>query len=112
VLTERSRTVVGPFVGTRPPDPAAPEGPPALQDAPVVNNDDPRPAITTGGYAVGVDPNFDSDHFGAWGRQLAQDVTLIGGLVQTYQPDYLLVLLGFNDVGWVRIIEAVRFLVF
>ena len=66
----------------------------------MVNNDGPGPAITTGGYAVGVDANFDSDHFGAWGRQLQQDAVLIGGLVQTYQPDYLLVMLGFNDVGW------------
>jgi hypothetical protein len=66
----------------------------------VVKNDDPGPAITTGGYAAGVDANFDSDHFGAWGRQLQQDAILIRGLVQTYQPDYLLVMLGFNDVGW------------
>jgi lysophospholipase L1-like esterase len=31
---------------------------------------------------------------------LAQQAGLIRGMVQTTQPDYLLVLLGFNDVGW------------
>jgi lysophospholipase L1-like esterase len=47
-----------------------------------------------------VDSNFGSDHFSAWGRQLAQQKSLIRGMVATYQPDYLLVLLGFNDIGW------------
>lgn len=47
-----------------------------------------------------LDPNFDSDHFSAWGRQLLQDCDLIRDMVATYQPDYLLVLLGFNDMGW------------
>lgn len=47
-----------------------------------------------------VDPNFDSDHFSAWGRQLKQDADLIRDMVATYNPDYLLVLLGFNDMGW------------
>lgn len=47
-----------------------------------------------------MDSNFSSNHFSAWGRQLAQQKYLIRGAVETYQPDYLLVLLGFNDVGW------------
>jgi len=55
---------------------------------------------TSGGYAVGVSPDFDSHHFSNWGRQLAQDAVLIRGIVRTYQPDYLLVMLGFNDIGW------------
>ncbi|CZR68450.1 uncharacterized protein PAC_18349 [Phialocephala subalpina] len=88
---------VGPFVGTRPPDTAQAPAPPALQGAPAPPS---SPPITTGGYAVGVDSNFDSDHFGAWGRQLAQDQDLIKEMVSTYDPDYLLVLLGFNDMGW------------
>jgi lysophospholipase L1-like esterase len=47
-----------------------------------------------------LDPDFNSHHFSAWGRQLAQDCNLIQDMVATYNPDYLLVLLGFNDVGW------------
>jgi hypothetical protein len=47
-----------------------------------------------------LDDDFDSDHFAAWGRQLVQDCDLIRDMVSTYQPDYLLVLLGFNDIGW------------
>lgn len=34
------------------------------------------------------------------GRQLAQDQDLIKEMVSTHDPDYLLVLLGFNDMGW------------
>lgn len=41
-----------------------------------------------------------SNHFAVWGRQIAQDKTLIKDFVTTYQPDYLLVELGFNDLGW------------
>jgi hypothetical protein len=47
-----------------------------------------------------LDPDFDSHHFSAWGRQLLQDCDLIQDMVAKYQPDYLLVLLGFNDMGW------------
>jgi lysophospholipase L1-like esterase len=89
---------VGPWVGTRPPDPAGPPVPPPLQNAPPP--DDTPTQNTTGGYAVGADPNFGSDHFSAWGRQLAQQKSLINGMIMTYQPEYLLVLLGFNDIGW------------
>lgn len=47
-----------------------------------------------------MDSNFDSNHFGAWGRQLAEDQGLINGMISEYDPDYLLVQLGFNDMGW------------
>lgn len=40
------------------------------------------------------------NHFAAWGRQVAQDKDLIRDMVAQYKPDYLLVELGFNDVGW------------
>jgi len=79
--------------------PPSPPVPPPLQDAPPVLNSDTPTQITNGGYAAGAS-SFDSDHYCAWGRQLAQASTLIGGQVATYQPDYLLVLLGFNDIGW------------
>lgn len=35
-----------------------------------------------------------------WGRQVAQDIGLIRNVVQKYEPDIILVLLGFNDMGW------------
>lgn len=62
------------------------------------------PVPNGGGYNVDIPSDSlwygNSNHFAAWGRQLAQDIGLIGGMVAEYQPDYLLVELGFNDVGW------------
>ncbi|MFF9645785.1 GDSL-type esterase/lipase family protein [Kitasatospora aureofaciens] len=89
---------VGPYQGTRPqespkPPPVPPlqgEAPPPAQSAPV----------TSGAYAPGVAKDFDADHFSVWGRQAAQDKTLIAEQVAKYQPDLLLVGLGFNDMGW------------
>ena len=88
-------------MGTRPLTPPEPPSPPGLQDAPdlSVYNELHPDQITTGGYAAGTG-SFDSDHYSAWGRQLVQASFLIGEQVATYQPDYLLVALGFNDVGW------------
>jgi lysophospholipase L1-like esterase len=88
---------VGPYTGTQPSDsPAAPAPPPVPGDPP------PLPSLprTSGGYAAGAS-SFDSDHFAVWGRQAAQDKDLISDQVQQFQPDYLLVGLGFNDMGWV-----------
>lgn len=56
-----------------------------------------------GGYAADVNSAFTGGggaHFFVWGRQLAQDVGQIAGMVSQYQPDYLLVEQGFNDMGW------------
>jgi lysophospholipase L1-like esterase len=88
---------VGPYTGTQPPDfPAAPAPPPVAGDPA------PLPSLprTWGKYAADTKPDFDSDHFAVWGRQLAQDKSLIRGQVQNFQPDILLVGLGFNDMGW------------
>ncbi len=87
---------VGPYGGTHEPALAAAPSPPPLQGA------DPAPPgalRTSGGYAAGAEA-FDSDHFAVWGRQVAQDKTLIRDQVALHQPDYLLVGLGFNDLGW------------
>jgi lysophospholipase L1-like esterase len=43
---------------------------------------------------------YASGHRAWWGRQAAQVQSTIGGWVATYQPDIILVLLGFNDLGW------------
>jgi lysophospholipase L1-like esterase len=86
---------VGPYHGTMaPPSPAPPARPPLQGTVPV----DAVPS-TTGSYAAGAQP-FDSDHFAMWGRQAAQAKTLIREQVQIYQPDLILVGLGFNDMGW------------
>lgn len=92
---------VGPYFGTT--SPAAPQAPQPVTATVTNVNDAPGPAMNNGGYALQADGStilFDSAHFAAWGRQVAQDQSLIAGMVQTYQPDTLLVELGFNDVGW------------
>ena len=89
---------VGPYKGTFPPDkPKPPRPPPLASERP--HNDIPR---SDGGYAHGISPDFlaNSDHFSAGGRQAAQAKDLIFEQVDTYQPDFCLVQLGFNDLGW------------
>lgn len=55
----------------------------------------------TGLYASGVPFAFGNEGHGAyWGRQAAQVKNNIHDWVAQYQPDYLLILLGFNDLGW------------
>ncbi|KAI7970319.1 hypothetical protein EIK77_005460 [Talaromyces pinophilus] len=57
--------------------------------------------IPTGLYNAGVPDYFtDSHHAAWWGRQCAQSKTTINGWVQSSQPDFLFILLGFNDLGW------------
>src|SRR5712691_124880 len=51
------------------------------------------------------DLSYANPHFGRandtiWGMTLAREKTAIGGKVKTYRPDYLLVLLGLNDLFW------------
>lgn len=59
------------------------------------------PATLTGVYASGVPDNFTtSSHSSWWGRQAAQTKDTIYDWVLNDQPDYLLILLGFNDLGW------------
>ena len=55
------------------------------------------------GYALDVDPEFvrsGSAHYTHWGKAAWELVPQAQDLVETYQPDYLLVELGFNDMGW------------
>lgn len=56
----------------------------------------------TGYYNDLVPASFSTTaaHAAKWGRQAAQSKETIQEWVQEYQPDYLLVLLGFNDLGW------------
>ncbi|KAF6833791.1 fibronectin type III domain-containing protein [Colletotrichum musicola] len=81
-------TFVGPFTGTFVPEK------PRLHHPPDFN----PPVNHSGGYAKGVD--FRSNHFSLWGEQTYHCRKLIGQQVEEYQPDYLLVMLGFNDMAW------------
>jgi hypothetical protein len=54
-----------------------------------------------------VDPAFDRDHEARWGRFLGAFAgqspggrQLIGADVTAYQPDYVVVMLGLNDLTW------------
>ncbi|QKX59188.1 uncharacterized protein TRUGW13939_06320 [Talaromyces rugulosus] len=88
---------VGPWIGTRQsPDETKPPSPPEIFGEPV-----PEEApLVSGGYADGVDSAFETKHFALWGRQAAEAKTEIKKMVEEYEPTYLLVLLGFNDLGW------------
>lgn len=88
---------VGPYKGTRSPPSAEAPSPPPLYTTAKTHNDT---IIASGGYAAGASPSFDSDHFAIWGRAAAEDVGTIQGFVQQAQPDVMLLMLGFNDLGW------------
>ncbi|KAH7349089.1 fibronectin type III domain-containing protein [Pyrenochaeta sp. MPI-SDFR-AT-0127] len=87
---------VGPWRGTfTPAEPIAPQ-PPLLQG----QSQPQTPDQVNGGYALDVDAGFDKDHFCHSGRQVAQVKNTIAAQVAAYQPDYVLIELGFNDLGW------------
>ncbi len=97
-----SATFVGPYTGTAHSDDQLL----AAMALPLSPADAVPPTVTAnmdGGYALDVAPEFlDSGnaHFAIWGRQAAQNVDVIGMHVRAYRPDYLLIELGFNDLGW------------
>ncbi|KFX92786.1 hypothetical protein O988_07127 [Pseudogymnoascus sp. VKM F-3808] len=87
---------VGPWTGTRqPPDAAPPPIPPTEGDP-----EPDKPPMVSGGYNKGVDTAFQSNHFALWGHQAAQSKNEIKKHMEDHQPTHLLVLLGFNDLGW------------
>ncbi|MFD8498409.1 SGNH/GDSL hydrolase family protein [Amycolatopsis sp. NPDC059657] len=79
---------VGPWTGTDVLPAAYPAGWP----------DVPNPPSRTGAYRPGV--GFDSQHLAQWGWQMHQAKDVIAANVRAQSPDYLLVELGFNDLGW------------
>ncbi len=84
----RDVTFVGPYRGTtRLP-----------RTLPATFPDESAPPYFNGVYRDGL--TFDSDHFAQWGRQAHQAKDDIRARVSQYQPKYLLVELGFNDLGW------------
>jgi hypothetical protein len=47
-----------------------------------------------------ADPKFENANDAVWGLTLFSQIDTIGATVTTYQPDYLLVLLGLDDIYW------------
>jgi hypothetical protein len=47
-----------------------------------------------------ANPQFERSNDAVWGRALVQEEAVIGAKVAAYHPDYLLVLLGINDLLW------------
>src|SRR5215469_14441918 len=47
-----------------------------------------------------ADPVFENAHDSTWGQMLANEVATIQGEVAAAQPDYMLVLLGINDLAF------------
>ncbi|PTB46522.1 hypothetical protein M441DRAFT_126012 [Trichoderma asperellum CBS 433.97] len=89
---------VGPYSGTVPPESASPPSPPPLYGT----NASTTQVGTNGGYAKDVDSGFlsNSNHFSVWGRAAAVDKGLIAGVLQQNPADLMLLMLGFNDMGW------------
>ncbi|MDI6100300.1 SGNH/GDSL hydrolase family protein [Actinoplanes sp. NEAU-A12] len=73
---------VGPWTGTR-----------------VLDADHANPMVShSGAYRPGI--SFDSANLAQWGWRMDQAKDVIGANVSGHTPDYLLVELGFNDLGW------------
>ncbi len=47
-----------------------------------------------------MDPAFDRDHAARWGQSFEVQDVRIADLVQTYDPDVVVELLGVNDLTW------------
>ena len=47
-----------------------------------------------------ANPRFERANDARWGLTLFREKDAIGGFVATYRPDYLLVLLGLDDIYW------------
>ena len=57
-----------------------------------------------GSYA---DPHFEHANDASWGMALFRERVVIGGKVAAFRPDYLLVLLGLDDLFWYGLSPAV-----
>jgi lysophospholipase L1-like esterase len=54
-----------------------------------------------------ADPNFEHANDATWGMALFREKDAIGGKVTKYRPDYLLVMLGLNDLFWFGFSQSV-----
>lgn len=88
---------VGPCGGTHPSSRNAKIVPPAVPGETVVKESGEADGGPYAGYVIS---GFSSGHFAIWGRQAAQVFPKIGAMAADYEPEYLLVMLGFNDLSW------------
>lgn len=97
---------VGPYNGTLP------------SDQPLFGGkDDPEETRTWGAYHPSTDPAFVGKHFALYGRPAWQMVDVIQAQVETYNPDIVVLHLGFNDLAWwgvppVELVERMAWLIF
>ncbi|KAH6638475.1 SGNH hydrolase-type esterase domain-containing protein [Boeremia exigua] len=94
---------VGPWTGTYPPvkpETAEPKPPPLMGDNPVGNSDSGPITNQGGAYNKGVNSDFPDRHLARWGLQAAQVKSQVFTAVERYSPSYLLLMIGFNDIGW------------
>lgn len=94
---------VGPYKGTMKTQAVQP-GPylPRLDTEPEITHPPgwlPLP-YTDGAYAKDLTRTWPTSHYSVWGRQAKQDKDQIQGYTTTHYPDFILVELGFNDLGW------------
>jgi hypothetical protein len=91
-------TFVGPISGTVEPAPASAPQPPPLFGQIIPSTD----TGNNGGYAKAVDAAFltNNHHFAFWGRAAAVDKGLIQATLEQNPADLMLLMLGFNDMGW------------
>lgn len=92
---------VGPSIGVaapatvEPPEPVSFVAPPQTLTGQYGPNAPPAPGSTGPPMLA-----FNSNHAAVWGKPFATAKNNIASLVQQYQPDLVLVALGFNDMGW------------
>jgi len=53
-----------------------------------------------------ADPGFEHANDASWGMALFREKDAIGAKVATYRPDYLLVLLGLDDIFWYGVSQS------
>jgi GDSL-like Lipase/Acylhydrolase family len=53
-----------------------------------------------------ADPGFEHANDASWGMTLFREKDAIGAKVATYRPDYLLVLLGLDDIFWYGVSQS------
>lgn len=87
---------VGPYTGVCARTlPTAPQ-PPRFPDEPLPL---PPPRLAWG-YAKDVSSDFDCRHFSTSGYQAKQAKEVIAQVVRAAEPTMMLLMLGFNDIGW------------
>ncbi|CAK1360755.1 unnamed protein product [Cercospora beticola] len=92
---------VGPYTGVCAPMPNHPPQPPRLMELPAQGLEvlDEFPRIEWG-YAKEVPSDFDAHHFATSGEKAERVQGLILARVEEFEPEMLLILLGFNDLSW------------